>query len=127
MNSTLSSTCQPSALSATSYRVCCTPRRKPTQRCLLTTQAAAQQTDIKTQLSQEETQKGLQYQLERSTKQAPSAAQQQEQPSKEYEKDLIKRQKSAREWITPWLVSFLTARVSPWGRMKRTLAADGEG
>lgn len=105
MYSTFSSSCQPSALFASSCRVCCTPRRKPTQRCLLTTsQAAAQQTDVKTHLSQEETQKGLQYQIDKSTKQAPS--EQQEQPSKEHEKELIKRQKSAREWITPWLVSF---------------------
>ena len=102
MCSTCSSTWQPSALSEAPWQICCTRPRKLTQRCLLTTsQAAAQQT----QLSQEETQKAWQYQIDRSIKQVPSAAPQQEQPSKEYKKELVKRQKSAREWITPWLVS----------------------
>lgn len=96
-----SGTCQLPALSSIPWRTCRNPRRP----LLTSSQAAAHQTDVKTQLSQEETQKALQYQIDRSTKQEPSGAAQQEQQPKEYEKDLVKRQRSAREWVTPWLVS----------------------
>ena len=54
-------------------------------------------------LSSDQAQKALQYQVERSASdQAPEAIQ---QPPEGYEQDLKRRQTKAREWITPWLVS----------------------
>lgn len=98
---------QPAAKLAASRRAGHKPR-KALERILLTSsQAAPQQAPTSSKdLSQEDTQRALQYQLDRSTRQAPAAVQP-EHEIEDYEKDLVLRQRSAREWITPWLVVVL--------------------
>ena len=76
------------------------PKRHSTR---VVSQASAQQQQTPTKnLSQEDTQRALRYQLDRSTQQTPAAVQAVQEP--QYQKDLVRRQRSAREWITPWLV-----------------------
>lgn len=56
--------------------------------------------------SSDQSQTALQYQLERSAPQQAQPDTTQNQPDlKSYEQDLKHRQQSAREWVTPWLVS----------------------
>lgn len=96
---------QPVDLWATYWRARCEPKRKLMQRSLLTSQPAAQRTEATTKdLSQKDTQKALQYQLDRCATPAARAVHQQGHQAQSYEKELVRRQRSAREWITPWLV-----------------------
>lgn len=97
-----------STVAPTSTMQACYCRRcKVTHRRVLPVLLAAaqqqQQQSMRKDLAQEDTQKALQYQLGRSAKQAPAAVQQEHRPEA-YEKELVRRQRSAREWITPWLV-----------------------
>ena len=97
---------QPTVFFPPAVHACYCRRCKVTQRSVLpVSQAAAQQQQSTTkEWSQQDTTKALQYQLDRSAKQTPATARQ-EHRSEEYEKDLVQRQRSAREWITPWLVN----------------------
>lgn len=64
--------------------------------------------------SSDQSQRALQYQLDRAAPQRAQPETTQNQPDlKSYEQDLKRRQKSAREWITPWLVSACLYE-SPW-------------